>query len=170
MNQLQNTTNIEYPRYTQEDFQFQVPAYCDLVMKGGIASGVVYPLAICELAKKYQFKSIGGTSAGAIAAAAAAAAEYGRQHKQGSGFVGMSEVPSFLGKNLSGLFQATPNTEPLFQLFLKILSTESQQSRIIQLFTTIISHFKTWFIIGTLPGLIALILIIYNFVWPVGLF
>lgn len=170
MNQPQNASEIEYPRYTQDDFQFQDPAYCDLVMKGGIASGVVYPLAICELAKKYQFKSIGGTSAGAIAAAAAAAAEYGRQHKQGSGFVGMSEVPSFLEKNLLSLFQATPNTEPLFQFFLKLLSAESQQSQIIQIFTTVLSHFKIWFTIGALPGLIVLILIVYNFVWPVGLF
>ena len=36
--------------------------YCDLVMKGGITSGVVYPLAIWTLAKHYRFKNIGGTS------------------------------------------------------------------------------------------------------------
>ena len=52
---------------------------CDIVLKGGITSGVVYPLALVSLSKKYRFSSIGGTSAGAIAAAAAAAAEYGRQ-------------------------------------------------------------------------------------------
>ncbi len=52
---------------------------CDLIMKGGIASGIVYPTAIAELSKKYRFASIGGTSAGAIAAALTAAAEYGRQ-------------------------------------------------------------------------------------------
>jgi predicted acylesterase/phospholipase RssA len=49
--------------------------YCDLVMKGGITSGVVYPLAVVELARKYHFKNIGGTSAGAIAAAATAAGD-----------------------------------------------------------------------------------------------
>ena len=42
--------------------------FCDLVMKGGITSGVVYPKAIDELAHEYMFKNIGGTSAGAIAA------------------------------------------------------------------------------------------------------
>jgi hypothetical protein len=42
---------------------------CDIVMKGGVTSGIVYPLAVCELAKTYTFKNIGGTSAGAIAAA-----------------------------------------------------------------------------------------------------
>ena len=47
---------------------------CDVVMKGGITSGIVYPEAIHELSRDYRFRSIGGTSAGAIAAAATAAA------------------------------------------------------------------------------------------------
>jgi predicted acylesterase/phospholipase RssA len=51
---------------------------CDLVMKGGITSGVVYAGAIAELGRAFRFKSIGGTSAGAIGAAVAAAAEYAR--------------------------------------------------------------------------------------------
>ncbi len=50
---------------------------CDLVMKGGITSGVVYPLAAYELSKAFRFKNIDGTSAGAIAAVATAAAELG---------------------------------------------------------------------------------------------
>jgi hypothetical protein len=40
---------------------------CDIVMKGGITSGVVYPHAVCELARTYRFAKVGGTSAGAIA-------------------------------------------------------------------------------------------------------
>lgn len=39
---------------------------CDLVMKGGVTSGVVYPRAIVAPAHKYRFKSIGGASAGAL--------------------------------------------------------------------------------------------------------
>ena len=54
---------------------------CDVVMKGGITSGVVYPHALCELAVTYRFSNVGGTSAGAIAAAAAAAAEHGRERR-----------------------------------------------------------------------------------------
>ena len=54
------------------------PRYCDLIMKGGITSGVIYPRLVAELAKTHQLKSVGGTSAGAIAAAGAAAAQYGR--------------------------------------------------------------------------------------------
>ena len=53
-------------------------AECSLVMKGGITSGVVYPRAVTELAAKYRFRRIGGSSAGAIAAVLAAAAEYHR--------------------------------------------------------------------------------------------
>lgn len=52
--------------------------FCDLILTGGIASGVVYPWAIVELARHYRFRSIGGNSVGAMAAALAAAAEYGR--------------------------------------------------------------------------------------------
>src|SRR6187399_3344956 len=64
---------------------------CDIVMKGGITSGVIYPLAVCELAGVYRLRNIGGTSAGAIAAAAAAAAEYGRtSDRPGSGFQGLA--------------------------------------------------------------------------------
>jgi predicted acylesterase/phospholipase RssA len=51
---------------------------CDIVMKGGITSGIVYPRAVSRLAREYRFQSIGGTSAGAIAAAVTAAAEYSR--------------------------------------------------------------------------------------------
>lgn len=35
--------------------------FCDVIMKGGITSDVVYPLAACELARTYRFKSISGT-------------------------------------------------------------------------------------------------------------
>ena len=49
--------------------------YCDLVMKGGITSGIVYPNAVLALAKEFRIKNIGGTSAGAIAAAVSAAAQ-----------------------------------------------------------------------------------------------
>lgn len=52
---------------------------CDLVMKGGITSGVVYPRAVVRVARDYRIRNIGGTSVGAIAAALTAAAEYWRQ-------------------------------------------------------------------------------------------
>jgi len=32
---------------------------CDIVMKGGITSGIVYPTIVCNLADKYQFNNLG---------------------------------------------------------------------------------------------------------------
>ena len=52
---------------------------CDLIMKGGITSGVVYPFAVTGLAERYRLRGVGGSSAGAIAATLAAAAERRRQ-------------------------------------------------------------------------------------------
>ena len=90
---------------------------CDVVMKGGITSGVVYPHALCELARTYRFANVGGTSAGAIAAAGAAAAEHGRQH---GGFEKLAALPEWIGAggNLLGLFQPQPGTKPFFRLFM----------------------------------------------------
>jgi predicted acylesterase/phospholipase RssA len=89
---------------------------CDVVMKGGITSGVVYPHALCELARTYRFANVGGTSAGAIAAAAAAAAEHGRDR---GGFQKLAALPAWVGAgdNLFRLFQPQPATRPFFSLF-----------------------------------------------------
>jgi len=40
-----------------------MPRFCDIVMKGGITSGIVYPAAVVEIAKDFVFKNVGGTSA-----------------------------------------------------------------------------------------------------------
>ncbi len=93
-------------------------------MKGGITSGVVYPLALVALAKDYRFSSIGGTSAGAMAAAAAASAEYGRQTSDG-GFKRLEKVPDEIGPNLLELFQPTPELKPLFDIFVASLKGKS---------------------------------------------
>lgn len=52
---------------------------CDLVLKGGITSGVAYGGVLIALGREFRLRNIGGTSAGAIGAAIAAAAEYRRQ-------------------------------------------------------------------------------------------
>jgi predicted acylesterase/phospholipase RssA len=91
--------------------------YCDVVMKGGITSGVVYPHAVCELAQTYRFRNVGGTSAGAIAAAATAAAEYGRGN---GGFEKLAALPAWIGAdgNLTGLFQPQRSTRSLFRVLI----------------------------------------------------
>lgn len=96
---------------------------CDIVMKGGITSGVVYPGAILSLAETYRFRSIGGTSAGAIAAAIASAAEHARRGGDCGGFRVIEDLPDQLGGTIDGgrtpfmlqLFQADKATRPLFR-------------------------------------------------------
>ena len=58
-----------------------VSSSIDLTMQGGTTSGVVYPLAVCDLATAFRFRNVGGASAGAIAAALTAAAELGRSER-----------------------------------------------------------------------------------------
>ena len=86
---------------------------CDLVMKGGISSGIVYPRAVCHLATANRLRRIGGTSAGAMAAAAAAAAEHGRDQ---GGFAKLNRLPDTLGSRLGDLFQPSPQTSTIFQV------------------------------------------------------
>lgn len=93
---------------------------CDIVMKGGITSGVVYPGAVLALARKYRFKSIGGASAGGIAAAIVAAAEHARDD---GGFERLAELPGELAQTTGDgrpfmlqLFQPDPETRPLFSV------------------------------------------------------
>jgi predicted acylesterase/phospholipase RssA len=90
---------------------------CDIVMKGGITSGVVYPRAVHALAGRYRLKSVGGTSAGAIAAAAAAAAEYGRAD---DGYRRLEKLPGWIGSdgNLAHLFQPARRTRRLFRVLI----------------------------------------------------
>ena len=70
--------------------------YCrtsiDVTMRGGTTSGVVYPTALCELARKFRFRNIGGASAGAIAAALVAAAELGRSRWDRAGRPDLGEL------------------------------------------------------------------------------
>jgi predicted acylesterase/phospholipase RssA len=97
--------------------------YCDLVMKGGITSGVVYPKVVEEVAKRFHLVGVAGTSAGAIAASLAAAAEYKRR-KTGS-FEGFTQLAG-LGEELArpgrllGLFTPDKGTRKLFELLLRM--------------------------------------------------
>ncbi|WP_050743609.1 MULTISPECIES: patatin-like phospholipase family protein [unclassified Shinella] len=95
---------------------------CDLVMKGGITSGVVYPHAIVEIARAYRLRSIGGTSAGAIAAAVAAAAEYRRERSAGkndfTGYDGIVAIADEIGRDMASLFQPAPKLKPLFDILM----------------------------------------------------
>ena len=127
---------------------------CDVVMKGGITSGVIYPQAITELAKEYRLRSLGGTSAGAIAAAGAAAAQYGKNKQQGTGFAGLDSVPNELGENLEKLFQASPGTAPFFDIVLA--ASKAGKSNGAKAWAILLATFSSFLYpaaIGALPGL-----------------
>ncbi|MEM1023557.1 MAG: hypothetical protein AAGD10_15170 [Myxococcota bacterium] len=99
----------------------KLPYHCDLVMKGGLTSGIVYPPAIKELAKDHRFHNVGGASAGAIAAVTTAAAEYGRQNG-GPGFEDLAQLPEELAHTTAGvtklqaLFLPQAETKTYFDL------------------------------------------------------
>jgi predicted acylesterase/phospholipase RssA len=106
---------------------------CDIVMKGGVTSGLVYPSAICELATRYRFRNIGGTSAGAIAAAVTAAAEYRRTTKnEAKGFENLASLPGQLGATPPGtkqsllfsLFRPQKSTAAVFRTVTAILESK----------------------------------------------
>ncbi len=128
---------------------------CDIVLKGGITSGVVYPLALTSLAAKYRFSCIGGTSAGAIAAAAAAAAEYGRQTGRG-GFDRLSQIPREIGPHLLDLFQPTPALKPAYQIFLAVLRGKTWSARLLSGLGAAISGYRGVAAAGLSVGIVVM--------------
>lgn len=115
----------DLPDFTRAQFDLTDPPECDLILKGGITSGVVYPYAILQIATKYRLRSIGGTSAGAIAAAFAAAAEYGRQHGRPEAFVTLKTYCDALPELLPGLFQPDPAFDPALDMARQVKTSGS---------------------------------------------
>lgn len=124
---------------------------CDIVMKGGITSGVVYPRAVHELSKKFRFSSIGGTSAGAIAAAGTAAAEYGRQNGKPNAFDSLKGLPDRLGEpppgssesRLYSLFQPASATRRLFELLMTALSAPKKTAPV-EIAVAAMRAYRSW--------------------------
>ena len=100
---------------------------CDMIMKGGITSGVVYPSTAVALSATYRFRRLGGASAGAIAATVVAAAELGRSAPDG-GFPALAGVAKELGSGLASMFQPTKRTAPAFDMLLKATSAGDSRS------------------------------------------
>ena len=134
--------------------------FCDLVMKGGVTSGIVYPKAVTVLKDTYTFKNIGGTSAGAMAAAATAAAEYGRQHGHSDGFKELDGLADWLAGQVAGsehtrlfnLFQPTDRTRPLYNVLVAAIGPDAgKPARIASAF---VRSFGLAALVGALPGLL----------------
>jgi predicted acylesterase/phospholipase RssA len=134
--------------------EFLNPAdQCDLIMQGGITSGVVYPGAVLKLAKRYRFRSIGGTSAGAMAAAATAAAELGRE---GGGFDRLSELPKQLGSSLSSFLQPRRPFRGVFAILLACLGNRSLFLKIPHVLARVLVCFPLALLVGLSPTLLYL--------------
>jgi hypothetical protein len=145
-------TRFDYPR--------DPGRRCDVVMKGGITSGVVYPLALCRLAEKFLLQNIGGTSAGAIAAAGAAACEYGRRNNRGEGYAALEALPDWLGEipkgsddsHLFGLFQPAERARGLYALLIAAISNPKQTVGF-EIMMSALANWKLRAALGALPGL-----------------
>ena len=136
--------------------------YCDLVMKGGITSGIVYPNAVLALARDYRFKSIGGTSAGAIAAAVAAAAALGDRRRQAghvlpatAGFDGLAEVSAQLSRKgfIYSLFQPARGACAAYRLVVVLASHAKWPYKLLRLVLAV-------FTIAPLEVLLPLVLLL----------
>jgi hypothetical protein len=116
--------------------------YCDLVMKGGITSGIVYPNAVLALAREFRFKSVGGTSAGAIAAAITAAAALGDRRRAsgdpamhdapGAGYEGLAQVAAQLATEgfIHRLFQPAWGARNAFRALVCAAGTASRVKKV----------------------------------------
>jgi predicted acylesterase/phospholipase RssA len=133
---------------------------CDVVMKGGITSGIVYPEAIHELSRQYRFRSIGGTSAGAIAAAATAAAEVGRQRGDASSFERFAKLPGELAEpvgpggrsRLFTLFQPQPRLAPIYRSLVAALGKPTMTKRLFAFASGVARNYWYWTIATLLVG------------------
>lgn len=142
-------------------------AVCDLIMKGGITSGVIYPKLIGKLAEHYRLKNIGGTSAGAIAAAGAAAAEF-RRHTQhtDAGFIQLKKLPEILGETVTvdggkrsrllSLFQPTSRLRPHFTVLLNTLNVKLPGLAALETVFQMARHFPLVLVFGLALGTLLL--------------
>jgi predicted acylesterase/phospholipase RssA len=139
------------------------PRRCDIVMKGGITSGIVYARAVTELAESYRFVNVGGTSAGAIAASVTAACERARLDGKADPFAPLEAIPAWLGEtddrgdsNLFRLFQPARKTRPVFAL-LTAATTHPQETLPFELALAALRGFRGWALLGALPGLLVFV-------------
>jgi hypothetical protein len=126
---------------------------CDVVMKGGITSGIVYPRAVARLADEYRFINVGGASAGAIAASVTAAAEYARSQGR-DGFAVLAQLPGWLGSEgrLFKLFRPNPETRAPFEVFAAFLGHVAFPFKLARAFGVALLWFPLSFLVGLAPG------------------
>jgi len=147
-------------------------ATCDLVMKGGITSGVVYPAAVTSLSKQYDFVSIGGASAGAVAAAVTAAAQFARAR---GGLERFDAVRKELQQEglLVRLFQPTKETRPLLDVMLGLQAARTSWQRMKWFFVRVLRRLLLPMVVWVAAAFAALAILLghagatwSSFTWP----
>ncbi|TGY32249.1 RpoH suppressor [Stenotrophomonas maltophilia] len=133
-------------------------------MKGGITSGIVYPNAVLSLARQYRFKNIGGTSAGAIAAAVAAAAALGDRRRHAGqvvdaqvGFPGLATVSAELSRRgfIYSLFQPAHGARTAYRLLVMLTGKSSLPRKIACLLAAVFA-IAPLELLATLVGLLGI--------------
>jgi predicted acylesterase/phospholipase RssA len=135
---------------------------CDLVMKGGITSGVIYPRLVAKLSSTYDFRCIGGTSAGAIAAAATAAAQLGTRNGNAGAFEELAKLPTDLGQPVEGsgnsmlltLFQPQAGLKGCFSIVLAMINAKSKLAALAKAYLSAAINFPLAALLGAVPGAI----------------
>jgi predicted acylesterase/phospholipase RssA len=143
---------------TQDDPNTPRPE-CDVVMKGGITSGIVYPRLIVELSRRYRFRQVGGASAGAIAATMTAAAQAGQlketEATRGRSFGRLGDIPADLGTNLPKLFQPSPRTAAIFDVLMALNRPDRPAvMKILAIAGHLIRRGAGWFLLGAAVGMV----------------
>lgn len=138
-----------------------LPDECDIVMEGGVTSGVVYPAFVARLAKRFTLRSIGGASVGAVAAIASAAAQYKRNRVrksgQGSddGFYLLAKLPRRLRATVAGktrlfsLFQPCTDLSAHFRVLAAALNAGSRPRAAARVVLALPLHFAPGALLGS---------------------
>lgn len=160
-----------------------VDRFCDIVMEGGITSGIIYTAAVAKLSRHYRFQGISGASIGAFAAALTAAAEYRRRRGSVEGFDEIAAIPTTLAAPpeakktkessnaakaakhqehdertlLERLFNPQPETRRLFAIFRASVGHRSASSALASgLVAGVRAYAKVWAIVGLVLTLLLL--------------
>ncbi|HEV2901939.1 MAG TPA: hypothetical protein VGW30_01630 [Gaiellaceae bacterium] len=143
---------------------------CDLVMKGGITSGVVYPGAIRKIADQYRFRNLGGASAGAIAAVAAAACEYRRNQGKEKAYDVLGEVSTEISAPgfVLGLFQPRPKARAAFEVALGLVTSSGSLNR--RLFKALgsILGVRRRFLVGATAAVLVWAVVVVIAIWALA--
>lgn len=159
---------------------FVAPPYCDVIMKGGTASAIVYPPLLAGLVSSalaqedsstdaepqqdsFELRNLAGTSAGSIGAVLGAAAEYRRQKVRAgeqtgdplSGFKTLSEFPAVLDEagGILPLFQPWAETKLVWDLLWALKLGKGFKGKVCDAWQVFQPHWR-WLAGGGILGLL----------------